>query len=102
MTRTCVITGGLRRLHSTYPDGTEIVEEFNITTHELQSRKVKKLTKIGEGKWEWEVGEPIKTEAEIRQSNENVIDYLADIYKKRHFKRVPMENQEFALPAFYL
>ena len=44
--RTCVITGGLRNLHSTYPDGFECVEEFNIHTHELLSRKVKKPSKL--------------------------------------------------------
>lgn len=55
--RTCVISAGLRKLHSTYADGLEIVEEFNVQTHELLTRKVKKPSEIGEGKWEWEVGE---------------------------------------------
>lgn len=50
--RTCIISGGFRKLHSTYPDGSEIVEEFSINTHELQTRKVKKLSELGEGKWE--------------------------------------------------
>jgi hypothetical protein len=73
ITRTCVIAGGVRRLHSTYPDGTEIVEEFNISTHELLNRKVKHLSKLGEGKWEWEVGEGPRQESEIKQSGENVM-----------------------------
>lgn len=73
VTRTCVIAGGVRKLHSTYSDGTEIMEEFNIQTHELINRKVKKVSEIGEGKWEWEVGEnPSSAQSEIRVSNENV------------------------------
>jgi protein DPCD len=59
--RTCIIAGGIRRLHSTYPDGFETVEEFNINNHELISRKVKKPSEIGEGKWEYEVGDPPKS-----------------------------------------
>ena len=61
VSRTCIISGGLRKLHSTFTDGVEIVEEFNIQTNELISRKIKKSSKIGEGKWEWEVGEQIKS-----------------------------------------
>ena len=52
VSRTCIISGGLRKLHSTFTDGVEIVEEFNIQTNELISRKIKKSSKIGEGKWE--------------------------------------------------
>ncbi|OMJ85328.1 hypothetical protein SteCoe_13361 [Stentor coeruleus] len=72
--RTCVISGGVRKLHSTYPDGMEIVEEFNIQTHELLTRKVKKISEIGEGKWEWEVGEPTATfnpENELMRASSN-------------------------------
>jgi len=56
-TRTCVISGGKRRLHTTYPDGFEMVEEFDINSHELLVRRVKKPVELGEAKWETEIGD---------------------------------------------
>ncbi|CAG9312204.1 DPCD [Blepharisma stoltei] len=56
--RSCAIAGGKRRLHTTFPDGLEIVEEYDINSYELLSRRVKKTVELGEGKWELEVGEP--------------------------------------------
>lgn len=58
--RTLVITGGRRRLMSTYPDGTETVEEFDLNTHELLLRRVKAPRRLGEGTWVYEVGEESK------------------------------------------
>lgn len=57
--RSCAIAGGKRRLHTTHPDGLEIVEEYDINSHELLTRRVKKPVELGEGKWEIEVGEPL-------------------------------------------
>ena len=35
------------------------MEEFEINSHEMIQRRVKKPQEIGDGKWEWEVGDPM-------------------------------------------
>lgn len=84
--RTCVISGGVRKLHSTFPDGMEIVEEFNIQSHELLTRKVKKVSEIGEGKWEWEVGEPnasFNPENELMRASSNNVKYIQPVFIRK-------------------
>lgn len=56
-TVTSMIIGGRRRLAYAYPDGQETVEEYDLKTHELLSRRTKKPTQFKETKWEYEVGE---------------------------------------------
>lgn len=60
---------------TTFPDGTEAVEEFDLTTHDLLLRRVKAPSRVGEGTWVYEVGEEVKrgeTEAVISPSAVNV------------------------------
>lgn len=45
---------------STFPDGTEVVEEFDLNTHDLMLRRVKAPSRVGEGTWVYEVGEEVK------------------------------------------
>ena len=41
-TITSLITGGKRRLVYVYEDGREMIEEYDVKTHELLFRKLKK------------------------------------------------------------
>jgi len=55
-----------------YPDQTELVEELDVNTNEVLGnisiqnllfaivRKWKRPREIGEGTWEFEIGEPVK------------------------------------------
>jgi hypothetical protein len=52
-----ILVDGRRRVSSTLPDGTEMVEEFDAKSHELLLRKSRKPTVLGgEGEWKIEVG----------------------------------------------
>lgn len=56
--KTAVISGGRRKVHSDFVDGTEMVEEFDVVTDELLLRKRRKPTTLGgEGNWIVEVGQ---------------------------------------------
>jgi|JI10StandDraft_1071094.scaffolds.fasta_scaffold2402232_1 hypothetical protein len=56
-TVTSLIISGKRRLVYVYPDGKEMIEEYDLKTHEILSRKIKKPSHFKEGKWEYELGE---------------------------------------------
>lgn len=52
-----VVVDGRRRVQTTLPDGSEMVEEFDLKTNELLMRKTRKRTVLGgEGDWVIEVG----------------------------------------------
>jgi len=54
----CVRSDGKKKIHTTYPDGAEIVEEYDEKTDALLSRKARKATAMGgEGEWQFEVGQ---------------------------------------------
>ncbi|CAH8483453.1 unnamed protein product [Heterobilharzia americana] len=59
---TLLIQDERRKIHFQFPDGLEMVEEYDLSTHNLLSRKLKKKSILGgDGVWECEVGEPIIT-----------------------------------------
>ncbi|CAE7028691.1 DPCD [Symbiodinium natans] len=52
---------GRKKIHTTYPDGAEMVEEYDEKTDVLLVRKVRKPTKVGkEGEWVFEVGQALE------------------------------------------
>nr|KAJ3420293.1 hypothetical protein HK105_005847 [Polyrhizophydium stewartii] len=54
-----MLQNGRKRIHATYPDGRECIEEFCARTDDLLLRKWRKKTALGAwGEWEYEVGEP--------------------------------------------
>lgn len=68
--RLCVKADGKTKIHTTNPDGSEMVEEFEERTDKLLMRKTRAPTFLGgEGEWVYEVG----------QSNEARFDPLADM-----------------------
>lgn len=55
--KTAIIADGRRKVHSSFTDGSEVVEEFDVVTDELLLRKSRRPTPVGgEGKWIVEVG----------------------------------------------
>jgi protein DPCD len=54
---TSLIVSGKRRLVYAYPDGKEMIEEYDMKTHEILTRKIKKQSTFKENKWEYEIGE---------------------------------------------
>lgn len=85
-------SGGRRNLHYVYPNGVELVEEYDVNSNELlrknflenfsffSVRKWKKPKDFGEATWEYEVGKPEKKfDAEtdvIGESSQNVISFF--------------------------
>ncbi|XP_020897385.1 protein DPCD [Exaiptasia diaphana] len=58
--KTNLVQDGKRKVHYTFPDHTEMVEEYSVSSGELLVRKFKKRNTIGkEGRWEYEVGEEL-------------------------------------------
>lgn len=56
--RMCVRADGRKKVHTTHPDGTEMVEEFDERTDVLLLRKTRKSSTLGgEGEWVFEVGQ---------------------------------------------
>ncbi|CAL8071907.1 unnamed protein product [Calicophoron daubneyi] len=72
-----LIQDGKRKVHYTFADGTEMVEEYDSKANSLLSRKWKIKSELGgDGKWEFEVGEPVVPHmvtamSEINESNTN-------------------------------
>lgn len=50
-TVTSIITNGRRRLVYVYDDGREMVEEYDLKTHDIITRKIKKPSAFKESKW---------------------------------------------------
>lgn len=56
--KVCVRGDGRKKVHTTNPDGSELVEEYDERTDVLLLRKSRKSTKLGgEGEWTFEVGQ---------------------------------------------
>lgn len=54
----CVRSDGRKKIHTTFPDGAETVEEFDERTDVLLERRVRQPQKLGgEGQWVYEVGQ---------------------------------------------
>ncbi|XP_067035258.1 protein DPCD-like isoform X1 [Acropora muricata] len=59
--KTSLVQDGRRKVHYTFPDDVEMVEEYETTSGELLVRKWKKKSGLGKaGKWEFEIGEDIR------------------------------------------
>ncbi|GFS02655.1 protein DPCD-like [Elysia marginata] len=87
--KTCLIQDGRRKIHFTFPDATEMAEEYDTKTNDLIVRKWrKKGTLGGAGRWEMEIGEqsvPINLEVEgLMESSLNPIFVRKDT--KTHFQ----------------
>ncbi|EQC29135.1 hypothetical protein SDRG_13167 [Saprolegnia diclina VS20] len=63
-----VVAGGRKRLHTTFADGVELVEDYTKDgPPELLVRRWKTTTALGgDGRWEYEIGEPLPAEGRSR------------------------------------
>jgi len=56
--RLCMRSDGRKKIHTTFPDGEEMVEEYDERTDVLMLRKVRKAAVLGkEAEWVFEVGQ---------------------------------------------
>jgi len=64
---TSFVSGNRKTIHTTFSDGGELVEEYDVKTDELLLRKQRARTKLGgEGKWEYLVGDaPVHFNPEV-------------------------------------
>ncbi len=74
---TSFVSGNRKTIHTTFSDGGELVEEYDVKTDELLLRKQRARTKLGgEGKWEYLVGDaPVHFNPEVStivESSSNV------------------------------
>ena len=70
--RVCMRSDGRKKIHTTFPDGGEMVEEYDDKTDVLLVRKVRKPSKVGkEGDWVFEV----------RQATEVAFDPYSDVMR---------------------
>ena len=75
--KTSMITGKIRKIHYTFPNGKEMVEEYSMETGVVQ-RRCWKLSKelMGDPKWEIELGEELNIPGKdpsfsVREDNES-------------------------------
>ncbi|XP_078358798.1 protein DPCD-like [Oculina patagonica] len=59
--KTSLVQDGRRKVHYTFPNETEMVEEYDVSSGELSVRKWKTKSGVGrESKWEYEIGEDLR------------------------------------------
>ncbi|KAH9276039.1 hypothetical protein BASA83_001312 [Batrachochytrium salamandrivorans] len=46
-TRTAIVRGGYKRIHSSYPDGRECIEDYDLKSEDLSMRKWRQKTVLG-------------------------------------------------------
>jgi hypothetical protein len=67
--RICVTVDGVKKVHSTWNDGSEMVEEYDAKTGTLQSRQRRSRNVWGkEGDWVVEVGQPAEEKFDAKTS----------------------------------
>ncbi|KAJ8025394.1 Protein DPCD [Holothuria leucospilota] len=77
--KSALVQDGKKKIHFTFPDRTEMAEEYDVKTGDLLVRKWKKKKMLGgDGNWEFEVGEQYFTptamkEDLLRESSSNPI-----------------------------
>ncbi|XP_070541053.1 protein DPCD-like [Ptychodera flava] len=74
--KTALVQDGRKKVHYLFKDGREMTEEYELKTNDLLVRKWKKKSVLGgEGKWEFEIGEPLSQVSletvSLRESSSN-------------------------------
>lgn len=115
----CSLNGETKRAHIKFPNGQELLEEFNPSTECVIRRAWRKSTPLGgPSDWEVELGEPPPPppldQDGLRESDDQVCPFLfnsVDIFlectnqmivvafykTKKYKKKSRMENKKFAL-----
>lgn len=59
--KTSIVSQGRKKIHSSFEDGSEMIEEYDVNTDQLLVRKFREKTSLGQQRdWEFLVGEPVK------------------------------------------
>lgn len=80
--KSSIISGNLRKVHYTFPDGREMVEEYSLETGIIQRRAWRKKQDLrGEPDWEIELGDCVKDlrmggEFLLKESNTEVNEFF--------------------------
>ncbi|PHJ17268.1 dpcd family protein [Cystoisospora suis] len=70
----CITADGRRKVHTTYPDQSEMIEEYNAHDDTIVMRKFRRPTPLGgEGSWEYLIGAPPSCQATVTDSGGNVL-----------------------------
>ena len=67
-------SGDYIKFHTVFPDSSEIIDEYNMNSYEIESRRVKGVSKTGKENWVTEIGEEVFHEKEsfiIKESSTN-------------------------------
>lgn len=73
--KTSMIQDGRRKIHYTFSDDRELVEEYDIKSNEIVIRKWRKKTTLGEStKFDYEIGEPEKFGASLALGVEHMAE----------------------------
>ena len=108
--KTALIQGGKKKVHASYVGGVEMVEEYDVITDKLLTRKWKKESQLGgEGNWEFEIGGSNGSANEfLQESSTNPILVRSDDPKSFEWRirnlphpkevyRVTIENSEIVI-----
>lgn len=83
--KTAVLQDGRRKVHYTFNDGNEMVEEYDSKTDELLLRKWRKKGTFGNAKpWEIEVGEPQQVAAHLASESGLIESSNNPVFIQRH------------------
>jgi len=79
--KTALIQDGRRKIHFTFQDGTELVEEYDVKTNDLIVRKWRKRSQLGSTQpWEMEVGEDlaVSSKATLMTGSKHLVESSAN------------------------
>ena len=69
--KSSIISGKLRKIHYTFPDGTQMAEEYSMDTGIILKRAWKQSKQLrGEPEWELELGDVVR---QVNPSMENIL-----------------------------
>jgi len=85
--KTCMAQDGKKKIHYTFPDNTEMVEEYSVANGEILTRKWRRKNTFGSAQpWEFEIGsdeiqKPIGDVIDISESSSNPVFVRQDNIK---------------------
>ncbi len=97
---TAMASDGKVKVHTTWPDGSEQVEEYDQKTEQLLIRKLRKKSPVGgEGPWEYEIGEvpPRPSDVGIVENPDNPICVRRDTRRQFQWR---IRNISFPLEVY--
>eukprot|EP00054_Salpingoeca_dolichothecata_P000656 m.17249 g.17249 ORF g.17249 m.17249 type:complete len:196 (-) comp11089_c0_seq1:24-611(-) len=100
--KTSMVADGVRKVHLTFKDGTELVEEYDLKAGILLVRKWQRKAQLGGSKgWQYEVGEapPVASSGLLAVSSTNPIFVRSDTSKNFEWR---IRNLPYPLDIYQL